>query len=87
MCFPRLHSRKYLAPLLADRLDEKLRGKQHKLDKNKNGRLDSQDFKMLRGQRKDEALPAAIGAVAGGLARGAAMAGRAAVKGFSRCSW
>jgi hypothetical protein len=33
-------------------LGEKLHGKQHKLDKNKNGRLDREDFKMLR--RKTE---------------------------------
>lgn len=33
-------------------VNEKLIGKQHKLDKNKNGKLDSQDFKMLR---KEEA--------------------------------
>jgi hypothetical protein len=31
---------------------EMLSGKQHKLDVNKNGRLDSQDFKMLRRSRK-----------------------------------
>jgi hypothetical protein len=35
------------------KLDEKLIGKQHKIDKNKNGRLDKQDFKMLR---KEEAI-------------------------------
>ena len=29
-------------------LQEGLKGNQHKLDKNKNGKLDSQDFKMLR---------------------------------------
>ena len=29
-------------------IEEKLHGKQYKLDKNKNGKLDSQDFKMLR---------------------------------------
>jgi hypothetical protein len=29
-------------------LDEKLIGKQHKLDKNKNGKLDKHDFKLLR---------------------------------------
>jgi hypothetical protein len=29
-------------------LDEKLYGKQHKLDKNKNGRIDPKDFEMLR---------------------------------------
>jgi|TARA_R110002012_G_scaffold136394_1_gene290724 hypothetical protein len=29
----------------------KLKGKQRKLDKNKNGRIDAQDFKMLRGSK------------------------------------
>jgi hypothetical protein len=33
-----------------DDLDEKLYGGQKKLDKNKNGRLDSEDFKMMRGE-------------------------------------
>jgi hypothetical protein len=28
-----------------------LKGNQHKLDKNSNGRLDSQDFKILRGKK------------------------------------
>ena len=32
---------------------EKLHGGQRKLDKNKNGRLDQQDFKMLRGDMKE----------------------------------
>ena len=32
-------------------LDEKFYGNQRRLDKNKNGRLDSQDFKMLRGKK------------------------------------
>lgn len=42
---------------IQDRLDEKkLIGKQKKLDVNKSGKLDSQDFKMLRsGKRADEA--------------------------------
>lgn len=31
-----------------EHMDEALKGKQHKLDKNKNGKLDSQDFKLLR---------------------------------------
>lgn len=33
---------------------EKLHGRQHKLDKNKNGRLDKQDFKMLRGDMQEK---------------------------------
>jgi hypothetical protein len=33
-------------------VSEKLYGNQYKLDKNKNGRLDSQDFKLLRRKRK-----------------------------------
>jgi hypothetical protein len=35
-------------------LDEKLIGNQKKLDKNHNNKLDSQDFKMLRGSKKME---------------------------------
>jgi hypothetical protein len=35
-------------------LDEKLIGNQKKLDKNHNNKLDSQDFKMLRGSKKVE---------------------------------
>jgi hypothetical protein len=34
---------------VGDELDEELIGGQKKLDKNKNGKLDKQDFKMLRG--------------------------------------
>ena len=34
-------------------MDEALVGNQHKLDKNKNGRLDKDDFKKLRGEEKD----------------------------------
>ena len=30
-----------------------LKGKQHRIDKNRNGRIDSQDFKMLRGEHHD----------------------------------
>ena len=33
-------------------LDEKLKGKQHKLDKNKNRRIDAEDFKMMRKGKK-----------------------------------
>jgi hypothetical protein len=42
---------------IQDRLDEaKLKGKQGKLDVNKNKKLDAEDFKMLRsGKRADEA--------------------------------
>ena len=36
-----------------DEITEKLHGKQHKLDKNKNGRLDKEDFKMLRKQQDE----------------------------------
>ena len=39
-----------------DELEEKLYGKQNKLDKNKNGRLDKEDFKMLRKQQDEEQL-------------------------------
>ena len=35
-------------------LDEKLYGNQTKLDKNKNGRIDKEDFKMLRKQQDEE---------------------------------
>jgi len=35
-------------------MKEKLYGKQYKLDKNKNGRLDSEDFKMLRKHQNEE---------------------------------
>ena len=36
-----------------DIMYEKLVGKQHKLDKNNNGKIDAEDFKMLRKGRKD----------------------------------
>ena len=36
-----------------DIMNEKLVGKQHKLDRNKNGKIDAEDFKMLRRGRKD----------------------------------
>ena len=43
---------------IQDRLDEaKLKGKQKKLDVNKSGSLDAEDFKMLRsGKRTDEGV-------------------------------
>jgi hypothetical protein len=37
-------------------LDEALKGNQHKLDKNKNNKIDSQDFKILRGQKNEETV-------------------------------
>jgi len=37
-------------------ITEKQNGKQHRLDKNKNGRLDKEDFKMLRKQQDEEPL-------------------------------
>jgi hypothetical protein len=44
-------------------LDEKLIGKQHKIDKNKNGKLDKQDFKLLRKEETiEEKLDASMGA-------------------------
>ena len=42
--------------LSKEELDEKLYGKQHKLDRNKNGRIDKEDFKMLRKQQDEETL-------------------------------
>jgi hypothetical protein len=33
---------------ISSKLDEELKGNQHKLDKNKNGKLDKQDFKLIR---------------------------------------
>lgn len=44
-------------------ISEKLIGKQHKLDKNKNGKLDKQDFKMLRKEETiEEKLAPSMGA-------------------------
>jgi hypothetical protein len=46
-----------------EQVDEKLIGKQHKLDKNKNGKLDKQDFKMLRKEETiEEKLDPSMGA-------------------------
>nr|QMP82946.1 MAG: hypothetical protein [Caudoviricetes sp.] len=36
-----------------DEVDETLKGDQHKLDKNKNGKLDARDFKLLRKESED----------------------------------
>ena len=43
------------------KLDEKLVGKQKNIDKNHNGKIDAQDFKILKGQKTqaDEAKPSA----------------------------
>jgi len=35
-------------------VDEELKGNQKKLDKNHNGKIDSQDFKILKGQKKKD---------------------------------
>jgi len=46
-----------LLTMLESKISEALKGKQKKLDKNNNGKLDSEDFKMLRGDRADEKFP------------------------------
>ena len=33
-------------------MDEQLKGQQHQIDKNKNNKIDSEDFKILRGEKK-----------------------------------
>jgi len=35
-------------------VSEELKGDQHKIDKNKNGKIDGQDFKILKGQKANE---------------------------------
>jgi hypothetical protein len=35
---------------MSSEMNEELKGNQHKIDKNKNGKVDSHDFKMLRGE-------------------------------------
>ena len=53
---PDLNSDKYLKPRGmrrdGDLMSEKLKGKQHKLDRNKNGKIDAEDFKMMRRGKK-----------------------------------
>jgi len=50
---PNQHS-SFKVKLKAEEMEkEELIGKQHKLDKNKNGKLDSQDFKMLRKEEEE----------------------------------
>ena len=52
--------------------NEELKGNQHKIDANKNGKVDAHDFKLLRGKKKVEegvkgaGVGAALGSVAGG---------------------
>jgi hypothetical protein len=36
------------------KVDEELKGKQHKIDKNKNGKIDAHDFKLLRKEEAEE---------------------------------
>jgi hypothetical protein len=53
---PDLNSDKYLKPRGmrrdGDLMSEKLKGKQHKIDRNKNGKIDAEDFKMMRRGKK-----------------------------------
>ena len=46
-----------VADAVAKIMDEELKGNQHKIDANKNGKVDSHDFKLLRGKKgmKEEA--------------------------------
>jgi hypothetical protein len=37
-----------------EQTDEELKGNQHKIDANKNGKVDGHDFKLLRGKKKVE---------------------------------
>jgi len=39
---------------------EALKGKQHKIDKNKNGKIDAQDFKLLRKEESEELTEATV---------------------------
>ena len=41
-----------IADAVREIMEKELKGNQTKLDKNHNGKLDSQDFKILRGQKK-----------------------------------
>ena len=38
------------------KVDEALKGNQHKIDKNKNGKVDAHDFKLLRNKKVDEMI-------------------------------
>jgi hypothetical protein len=55
---------KGVAAAVAKIMDEELKGNQHKIDANKNGKVDAHDFKLLRGKKTmkeedqiDEAFP------------------------------
>jgi hypothetical protein len=41
---------------MTSEMNEALKGNQHKIDKNKNGKVDAHDFKLLRKEELDEAL-------------------------------
>ena len=41
-----------VALVAAKIMDEALKGNQHKIDANKNGKVDAEDFKILRGEKK-----------------------------------
>jgi hypothetical protein len=41
-----------VAEAAAKIMNEQLKGKQHKIDKNKNNKIDSEDFEILRGEKK-----------------------------------
>lgn len=43
---------KSIADSVTKVMDEELKGKQHKIDKNKNNKIDSHDFEILRGEKK-----------------------------------
>ena len=43
---------KNVAEAAAKIMDEALKGNQHKIDANKNNKIDSQDFKLLRAGKK-----------------------------------
>ena len=43
---------KNLANEEVEQTDEELKGDQHKIDANKNGKVDGHDFKLLRGKKK-----------------------------------
>jgi hypothetical protein len=45
---------------MVKRVREELKGKQHKLDKNKNGKLDAQDFEHLRKMKEEPELEEAF---------------------------
>ena len=51
--FPKYRTKDYQIMDEEEIVNEKLVGKQHKLDRNKNGKVDAEDFKMLRKGRKD----------------------------------